>query len=69
MANGLPVRSSQTLERLMVERGISQDEIERGLNYAVSAGATTTREAYNLAMSRILFSDEELTAGARFNGD
>ncbi len=69
MTGGLPAKSSQTLARLMSERGIPPDDIERGLSYAESAGARTTRQAYILAMSRLLFSDAELSAGVRFEGD
>jgi hypothetical protein len=64
---GLPARSSAALARLMSERGISSAEIERGLIYA--AGAKTVRKAYILAMSRLMFSDAELSAGVRFEGD
>jgi hypothetical protein len=66
---GLPAKSSQTLARLMSERGLSPSEIERGLSYAESAGARTTRQAWILAMSRVMFSDAELSAGVRFESD
>ena len=66
---GLPAKSSQTLARLMSERGLSPDDIERGLTYAESAGARTTRQAFILAMSRVMFSDAELSAGVRFDSE
>ena len=55
-----------TLVRFLAERGLSEDQIDRGLEYVEASGAYTIREAFILAMSRTLYSDQELADGQRF---
>ena len=54
------------LARLLTERGLSEREIDRGLEYCLENGASTMRQGFVLAMSRALFSDAQLAAGMRF---
>jgi hypothetical protein len=56
----------KSLIRFLEERGLSADEIDRGLAYAEELGAATAREGFVLAMSRVLYSDAQLAAGCRF---
>ncbi len=53
--------------RFLGERGLSNDEITRGLHYAEINGARLIRERFVLAMSRVTLSDEQLYAGLRFS--
>lgn len=62
----LAERSAMLLSRILAARGLSEKEIERGLDYVATSGAQTLREGFVLAMSRILYSDAELAAGLRF---
>jgi len=55
-----------TLVRFLTERGLSEEQIDRGLEYVEASGAYTIREAFILAMSRTLYSDQELADGQRF---
>ena len=55
-----------TLVRFLAERGLSEEQIDRGLEYVEASGAYTIREAFILAMSRSIYSDEELAGGQRF---
>ena len=55
-----------TLVRFLGERGLSDDEIDRALEYVEASGAYTIREAFVLAMSRTMYSDQELAAGQKF---
>ena len=50
----------------MALRGCSRADIIRGLDYAAAQGVFTTKDAFVLAMSRVLYSDEQLAAGMRF---
>jgi hypothetical protein len=59
-------RSVRALARMLAERGLSEDEIDRGLDYVAISGAQTMRQAFVLAMSRVLYSDAQLAAGLRF---
>ena len=65
----LSVSSARTVARFLAERGMSDNEIDRGLHYAELHGALTIREGFVLAMSRITLSDEQLAAGMRFSFD
>jgi len=61
---------SPTVHRTVMHKlaagGYSPMQIRDGLAYAVAEDATTVREAFILAMSRILYSDEQLADGARY---
>ncbi len=56
----------RTIRRHIATAGYSADAIRRGLDYAAAEGASTAREGYILAMSRILFTDRDLASGVRF---
>ena len=66
-----PVRLSgaaaRTVARFLAERGVSENDIDRGLHYAELNGARTIRDGFVLAMSRVTLSDEQLVAGVRFS--
>jgi len=51
---------------LLSEQGCLEADIDRGLAYAADQGAFTAKTAFVLAMSRVLYSDEQLAAGLRF---
>jgi hypothetical protein len=53
--------------RLLSEHGLSAKEIERGMDYVESMGAGTTCEGFVLAMSRVRFTDAQLSAGVRLH--
>ena len=59
-------RSARALMRLLAERGLSEAEIDRGLDYVAERGVSTMRESFVLAMSRARFTDAQLAAGAVF---
>lgn len=59
-------RSTLTLMRLLAERGLSPEAIDAGLDYVEAVGARTVREGYELAMSRVLYTDAQLADGMRF---
>ncbi len=56
-----------TVVRLLFEHGLSAKEVERGMDYAKAMGAGTTCEGFVLAMSRVRFTDAQLSAGVRFH--
>ena len=62
-------RSTLTLMRLLAERGLSTKEIDAGLDYVEDVGARTVREGYELALSRVLYSDAQLAQGMRFTAE
>lgn len=64
---GLGNRSTMTLMRILAEQGLPSASIEAGLDYVEEIGARTVREGYELAMSRVMYSDEQLAEGMRFN--
>ena len=68
-SRGLRGPAVNTLVRFLTERGLSDDQIERALEYVEETGARTIREAFVNAMSRVLYSDEELAMGSRFTFD
>jgi len=51
---------------LLSEHGCSEADIDRGLAYAADQGAFTAKTAFVMAMSRVMYSDEQLAAGLRF---
>lgn len=55
-----------TLVRFLAERGLSDEQIDRALEYVETSGAHTIREAFVLAMSRTMYTDQELEAGQKF---
>ena len=57
----------RTLIRFLEDRGLSDDEIDRSLEYVEVVGARTISEGFVLAMSRALYSDEQLAGGMRFD--
>ena len=59
-------RATLTLMRILAEQGVAAESIEAGLDYVEQVGARTVREGYELAMSRVLYTDAELAAGRRF---
>ena len=62
-------RSTLTLMRILAEQGVSSEAIEAGLDYVEAVGARTVREGYELAMSRVLYSDVQLAEGMRFRAE
>lgn len=48
-------------------RGYSKVQIDQGIAYATQQGADRDSEIATLMMSRILFSDEQLRDGVRYN--
>ncbi len=54
------------IRRRMMEAGYSKSDVSRGILYAYEVGFETGAEAFSLAMSRVLYSDEQLKDGARF---
>jgi len=68
-ARALRSSAVNTLVRFLSERGLSDEEIERALVYVEATGVYTIREAFVQAMSRTLYSDEELASGSRFQFD
>ena len=52
-----------------MEAGYPTHAIECGLAYAEAQGATTGRDLLELAVSRILSSDEHLAEGARSSAE
>ena len=63
---GLGNRSTLTLMRILAEQGVAPEAIEVGLDYVELVGARTVREGYEVAMSRVMYTDAELAAGMRF---
>jgi len=61
-----PVHKATIVARFLAERGFSEDDIDRGLSYAEESQASTVREAFTLAISRI-HSDREFSAGMRLD--
>lgn len=59
--------SVETVVRLLSEHGLSAKEVERGMDYAEAMGAGTICESFKLAMSRVHFSDAQLSAGVLFH--
>jgi hypothetical protein len=55
------------IRRHIANAGYSATAIRQGLDYAKAEGATTGPEGYILAMSRILFTDDDLARGVRFS--
>lgn len=53
--------------RHIAAAGYSAAQIREGICYATAQGASDAREGYILAMSRILYSPEQLEAGDRFS--
>ena len=58
--------SIQALMRLLSERGLSEDEIDKGLQFVEASGVYTMRESFELAMSRALYTDVQLAEGKRY---
>lgn len=57
---------ARTIRRHIAAAGYSANAIRKGLDYAKSEGASSAREGYILAMSRILYSDGQIAMGDRF---
>ena len=53
----------------LTDAGYSADQIKQGLAYADTQDTGTDNEAYCLAVSRILYSDDQIADGAAFAGD
>ena len=58
--------SIQALMRLLSERGLSEDQIDQGLQFVEASGVYTMRESFELAMSRALYTDTQLAEGKRY---
>lgn len=63
----MTTNTRRTIRRHIAHAGYSAAAIRRGLEYAATEGASTAREGYILAMSRILYRDGQLEAGDRFS--
>ncbi len=57
---------SKKVSAWLSERSYCDKAIADGLAYASAHGATTDEEAASLAMARILYMDEQLEGGAKF---
>ena len=62
----LSYSSVAALARMLRQRGLSGDEIDRGLNYCTEHGAAAIREGLTLAMLRALSTDTRPAAGMLF---
>lgn len=58
---------ARTIRRHLAAAGNGADAIRTGIAYARAEGATSAREGYILAVSRILYTDEDLANGTRFS--
>ena len=63
----LRASTARNVVRLLVDCGYSDGEIDYGLDYAETEGARTMMECFTLAVSRLIYSDEQLAAKMRFN--
>ena len=54
------------IRRHITDAGYSDADARHGISWAKSRGFATARDGYALAMSRILYSDEQLAEGAHF---
>jgi hypothetical protein len=57
---------NRTIRRHIYAAGYSKQDADAGIRYAAEQGDYTAREGYILAMSRILYSNDQLADGARF---
>ena len=64
----LCVRTLRTLRRRIERSGYSQEQADYGIAWACERGFEGTEWGYRLAMSRILYSDDELAEGIRIDG-
>jgi len=55
-----------TLFAQLSDAGYSAEQVVRGLEYAEAMGATTMDERGSFAVSRIMYSNAQLVAGAHF---
>ena len=62
----ISANARRTIRRHLKKAGYSTKEVAAGLAYAAAQGATSTREAYILTVSRILYTADDLAEGARF---
>ncbi len=63
----LGAAATNLVTSLLSEHGCSEADIDRGLAYAAAQGAFAAKTAFVLAMSRVMYSDEQLAAGLRFD--
>lgn len=61
-------RTLRTLRGRIERSGYSREQSNYGIAWACEQGFESTDEAYHLAMSRILYSDDELSEGIRVAG-
>ena len=54
---------------LLLRAGYTDAQIEEGIAYAEKEGVSDASDVVALAVSRILYSDEQLAEGARFSLD
>ncbi|MGA0530763.1 hypothetical protein [Hansschlegelia sp. KR7-227] len=64
--NTLTHFNADAVRAQIAEAGYSDAAISKGIAYAADQGASDDHEAFVLAVSRILYSDEDLAEGARF---
>jgi len=57
---------NRVIRRHIAAAGCSVGQINEGMAYAKSKGYDTAREGYILAVSRILYSDDQLADGEMF---
>ncbi len=63
---GMRASTVHNVVRLLVSCGYSDEEISYGLDYAEAEGARTAMECFTLAVSRLIYSDDQLAAKMRF---
>ena len=56
-----------TIRRHMKAAGYSNEAITSGMEWAKQQGFDGAREGYILAMSRVLYDDDQLADGGRFS--
>lgn len=59
--------TARTIRRHIAAAGYSAQSINKGMAFARNEGAVSQEDGFALAMSRILYSDDQLADGARFN--
>lgn len=69
MANHPQRAAYASVRRKLARSGHTKTQIAYGLAYAKSQGAVGSDEVFTLAVSRILYTDDQLADGALFSKD
>ena len=68
IATTLDAKTLRTLRRAIEQHEYCREQADYGIAWACKQGFESTDEGYRLAMSRILYSDDDLAEGVRFDG-